>query len=134
MAINTMSVLELWKKRNFERIDQEAKNKLIDVLTTDNYTHDLIVYMNKLRDEGFKVEMPGNIYVRISDENREKKELILKQAENEKKQINRTIEEINALLKVCNGDSEKEMEILCSYRIVEYPFGRMVVGGSICGR
>lgn len=134
MAINTMSVLELWKKRNFERIDQEAKNKLIDVLTTDNYTHDLIIYMNKLRDEGFKVEMPGNIYVRISDENREKKELILKQAENEKKQINRTIEEINALLKVCNGDSEKEMEILCSYRIVEYPFGRMVVGGSICGR
>jgi hypothetical protein len=28
----------------------------------------------------------------------------------------------------------KEMEILCSYRVVEYPFGRMTVGGSTCGK
>lgn len=28
----------------------------------------------------------------------------------------------------------KEMEILCSYRVVEYPFGRMTVGGNACGK
>lgn len=134
MATNTTSIVELWKKRSFERIDQETEDKLMELLSTDDYTHSLILHMNELKDAGFEVEMPENIYDKASNDTREMRTIILTQAEEKKVQANRTVEEINALLEVCDGDPEREMEILCSYRIIEYPFGRMTVGGSNCGK
>ena len=132
MATNTTSVVELWKKRNFERIDREAKDKLMNNLATDDYAHNLILHMNELKEAGFKVEMPESIYEKTSNETRQMKAIILMQAEEEKLQVKKIVEEINALLEVCDGSPEREMEILCSYRIIEYPFGRMTVGGNIC--
>lgn len=134
MATNITSVVELWKKRNFERIDQETEDKLMENLAADDYAHSLILHMNELKDEGFKIEMPENIYDRVSGGTRVMKTIILTQAEEKKVQVNRTVEEINALLEMCDGNPEKEMEILCSYKIIEYPFGRMTVGGNICGK
>lgn len=101
---NDMSIIELWEKRSIEKIDKEAEIKLMELLAEDEYTHDLILHMNDLKDAGFKVE------------------------------IKKVAEEIGVLLEMCKGDVVKEMEILCSYRVVEYPFGRMTVGGSTCGK
>ncbi len=134
MATNTTSIVELWKKRSFERIDQETEDKLMELLSTDDYTHSLILHMNELKDAGFKIEIPGNIYDIASDYTRAKRAIILTQAEEKKVQVNRTEEEINALLEVCDGSPEKEMEILCSYSIIEYPFGRLTIGGNDCGK
>ena len=56
-----MSIIELWEKRSIEKIDKEAEIKLMELLAEDEYTHDLILHMNDLKDAGFKVEIPNNI-------------------------------------------------------------------------
>lgn len=64
---NDMSIIELWEKRSIEKIDKEAEIKLMELLAEDEYTHDLILHMNDLKDAGFKVEIPNNIYDMTSD-------------------------------------------------------------------
>ena len=39
----------------------------MELLAEDEYTHDLILHMNDLKDAGFKVEIPNNIYDMTSD-------------------------------------------------------------------
>ena len=129
-----MSIIELWEKRSIEKIDKETEIKLMELLAEDGYTHDLILHMNDLTDAGFKVEMPNNIYDMTSDYTRGMRAITLNSAEEKKAEIKKVAEEIGVLLEMCKGDVVKEMEILCSYRVVEYPFGRMTVGGSICGK
>ena len=85
--------------------------------------------MNDLKDAGFKVEIPNNIYDMTSDYTRGMRTITLSSAEEKKAKIKKAVEEIGVLLEMCKGDIEKEMEILCSYGIVEYPFGRMVIRG-----
>lgn len=124
-----MSIIELWEKRSIERIDKEAEIKLMELLAEDEYTHDLILHMNDLKDAGFKVEIPNNIYDMTSDYTRGMRTITLSSAEEKKAKIKKAVEEIGVLLEMCKGDIEKEMEILCSYGIVEYSFGRMVIRG-----
>lgn len=131
---NDMSIIELWEKRSIEKIDKEAEIKLMELLAEDEYTHDLILHMNDLKDAGFKVEIPNNIYDMTSDYTRGMRTITLSSAEEKKVEIKKVAEEIGVLLEMCKGDVVKEMEILCSYRVVEYPFGRMTVGGSTCGK
>lgn len=131
---NDMSIIELWEKRSIEKIDKEAEIKLMELLAEDEYTHDLILHMNDLKDARFKVEMPNNIYDMTSDYTRGMRTIILSSAEEKKANIKKVVEEIGVLLEMCKGDVVKEMEILCSYGIVEYPFGRMTVGGNACGK
>lgn len=126
---NNMSIIELWEKRSIERIDKEAEIKLMELLAEDEYTHDLILHMNDLKDAGFKVEIPNNIYDMTSDYTRGMRTITLSSAEEKKAKIKKAVEEIGVLLEMCKGDIEKEMEILCSYGIVEYSFGRMVIRG-----
>lgn len=129
---NSMSIIELWEKRSIEKIDKEAEIKLMELLAEDGYTHDLILHMNDLKDAGFKVEMPNNIYDMTSDYTRGMRTITLSSAEEKKAEIKKVAEEIGVLLEMCKGDVVKEMEILCSYRVVEYPFGRIIVGGNAC--
>ena len=129
-----MSIIELWEKRSIEKIDKETEIKLMELLAEDEYTHDLILHMNDLKDAGFKVEIPNNIYDMTSDYTRGMRTITLSSAEEKKAKIKKAVEEIGVLLEMCKGDVVKEMEILCSYRVVEYPFGRMTVGGSTCGK
>lgn len=131
---NDMSIIELWEKRSIEKIDKETEIKLMELLAEDEYTHDLILHMNDLKDARFKVEMPNNIYDMTSDYTRGMRTIILSSAEEKKAKIKKVVEEIGVLLEMCKGDVVKEMEILCSYGIVEYPFGRMTVGGNVCGK
>lgn len=131
---NNMSIIELWEKRSIEKIDKETEIKLMELLTEDGYTHDLILHMNDLKDAGFKVEIPNNIYDMTSDYTRGMRTITLSSAEEKKAKIKKVVEEIGVLLEMCKGDVVKEMEILCSYGIVEYPFGRMTVGGNACGK
>ena len=131
---NNMSIVELWEKRSIEKIDKETEIKLMELLAEDGYTHDLILHMNDLKDAGFKVEIPNNIYDMTSDYTRGMRTITLSSAEEKKARIKKVVEEITVLLEMCKGDTEKEMEILCSYGIVEYPFGRMTVGGNTCGK
>lgn len=131
---NDMSIIELWEKRSIEKIDKETEIKLMELLAEDEYTHDLILHMNDLKDDRFKVEMPNNIYDMTSDYTRGMRTIILSSAEEKKANIKKVVEEIGVLLEMCKGDVVKEMEILCSYGIVEYPFGRMTVGGNACGK
>ena len=63
---NDMSIIELWEKRSIEKIDKETEIKLMELLAEDEYTHDLILHMNDLKDARFIVEMPNNIYDRKS--------------------------------------------------------------------
>ena len=126
---NDMSIIELWEKRSIEKIDKETEIKLMELLAEDEYTHDLILHMNDLKDAGFKVEIPNNIYDMTSDYTRGMRTITLSSAEEKKAKIKKAVEEIGVLLEMCKGDIEKEMEILCSYGIVEYPFGRMVIRG-----
>ena len=118
-----MSIIELWEKRSIEKIDKEAEIKLMELLAEDEYTHDLILHMNDLKDAGFKVEIPNNIYDMTSDYTRGMRTITLSSAEEKKVEIKKVAEEIGVLLEMCKGDVVKEMEILCSYRVVEYPFG-----------
>lgn len=129
---NSMSIIELWEKRSIEKIDKETEIKLMELLAEDGYTHDLILHMNDLKDAGFKVEMPNNIYDMTSDYTRGMRTITLSSAEEKKAEIKKVAEEIGVLLEMCKGDVVKEMEILCSYRVVEYPFGRIIVGGNAC--
>lgn len=131
---NDMSIIELWEKRSIEKIDKEAEIKLMELLAEDEYTHDLILHMNDLKDAGFKVEIPTNIYDMTSDYTRGMRTITLNSAEEKKAEIKKVVEEVGILLEICKGDVVKEMEILCSYGIVEYPFGRMTVGGDIYGK
>lgn len=131
---NSTSVVKLWEKRSIEKIDKEAEIKLMELLAEDEYTHDLILHMNDLKDAGFKVEIPNNIYDMTSDYTRGMRTITLSSAEEKKVEIKKVAEEVGVLLEMCKGDVVKEMEILCSYGIVEYPFGRMTVGGSTCGK
>lgn len=126
---NDMSIIELWEKRSIEKIDKEAEIKLMELLAEDEYTHDLILHMNDLKDAGFKVEIPTNIYDMTSDYTRGMRTITLNSAEEKKAEIKKVVEEVGILLEICKGDVVKEMEILCSYGIVEYPFGRMVIRG-----
>ena len=129
---NSMSIIELWEKRSIEKIDKEAEIKLMELLAEDGNTHDLILHMNDLNDAGFKVEIPNNIYDMTSDYTRGMRTITLSSAEEKKAEIKKVAEEIGVLLEMCKGDVVKEMEILCSYRVVEYPFGRIIVGGNAC--
>lgn len=131
---NSTSVVKLWEKRSIEKIDKETEIKLMELLAEDEYTHDLILHMNDLKDAGFKVEIPNNIYDMTSDYTRGMRTITLSSAEEKKVEIKKVAEEVGVLLEMCKGDVVKEMEILCSYRVVEYPFGRMTVGGSTCGK
>lgn len=131
---NDMSIIELWEKRSIEKIDKETEIKLMELLAEDEYTHDLILHMNDLKDAGFKVEIPNNIYDMTSDYTRGMRTITLSSAEEKKVEIKKVAEEVGVLLEMCKGDVVKEMEILCSYGIVEYPFGRMTVGGNTCGK
>lgn len=126
---NNMSIVELWEKRSIEKIDKETEIKLMELLAEDEYTHDLILHMNDLKDAGFKVEIPNNIYDMTSDYTRGMRTITLSSAEEKKAEIKKVVEEVGILLEICKGDVVKEMEILCSYGIVEYPFGRMVIRG-----
>lgn len=69
-----------------------------------------------------------------SDYTRGMRTITLSSAEEKKVEIKKVAEEVSVLLEMCKGDVVKEMEILCSYRVVEYPFGRMTVGGNACGK
>lgn len=129
---NNMSIIELWEKRSIEKIDKETEIKLMELLAEDEYSHDLILHMNQLKAEGFDVKMPDTIYDKTSDYTREMRAITLSSAEEKKAEIKKVAEEIGVLLEMCKGDVVKEMEILCSYRVVEYPFGRIIVGGNVC--
>ena len=126
-------VVRLWKKRSLEKIENEMNEKLLEILNSDVNTHELIVCMKRLTDEGYRVEMP-NIFDRATENSKEMRDRLLKDAEDDRNRINRKVEEVEALLEVCEGNSTKEMEILCSYGIIEYPFGRMIVGGCVCDK
>lgn len=130
---NSTSVVRLWKKRSLEKIEKEINEKLLEILNSDTNTHELIACMKRLTDEGYKVEMP-DVFDKASENSKKMRDKLLKEHEDDKNQINRKAEEIKALLEACGNDPTKEMEVLCSYGIVEYPFGRMTVGGSICGK
>lgn len=131
---NSTSVVKLWEKRSIERINKETEIKLMELLAEDEYTHDLILHMNDLKDAGFKVEIPNNIYDMTSNYTRGMRTITLDSAEEKKAEIKKIAEEIDVLLELCRGDATKEMEILCSYGIVEYPFGKMIIGGDIYGK
>lgn len=79
-----MSIIELWEKRSIEKIDKEAEIKLMELLAEDEYTHDLILHMNDLKDAGFKVEIPNNIYDMTSDYTRGMRTITLSSAEEKK--------------------------------------------------
>lgn len=78
--------------------------------------------MNDLKDAGFKVEIPNNIYDMTSDYTRGMRTITLSSAEEKKVEIKKVAEEVGVLLECDKGDVVKEMEILCSYRVVEYPW------------
>lgn len=50
----------------------------------EEYTHDLILHMNDLKDAGFKVEIPNNIYDMTSDYTRGMRTITLSSAEEKK--------------------------------------------------
>ena len=131
---NNMSIIKLWEKRSVEKIDKETEIKLMELLAEDGYTHDLILHMNDLKDAGFKVEMPNNIYDMTSDYTRGMRAITLSSAEEKKAEIKKVAEEIGVLLEMCKGDVVKEMEILCSYGIVSTHLGEWLLGGSDCGK
>ena len=89
--------------------------------------------MKRLTDEGYKVEMP-NVFDKATENSKKMRDKLLKDNEDDGAQINRKVEEVEALLEVCGNDPTKEMEVLCSYGIVEYPFGKMIIGGNVCGK
>lgn len=130
---NSTSVVKLWKKRSLEKIEKETNEKLLEILNSDANTHELITCMKRLTDEGYKVEMP-NVFDKTSENSKKMRDKLLKEAEDDRTQINRKVEEVEALLEMCGNDPTKEMEILCSYGIVEYPFGRMIIGGYVCDK
>ena len=130
---NSTSVVKLWKKRSLEKIEKETNEKLLNILNSDTNTHELIACMKRLTDEGYKVEMP-NVFDKASENSKKMRDKLLKDNEDDKAQINRKVEEVEALLEICGNDSTKQMEILCSYGIIEYPFGRMIVGGCVCDK
>ena len=74
---NDMSIIELWEKRSIEI-------KLMELLAEDEYTHDLILHMNDLKDAGFKVEIPNNIYDMTSDYTKGMRTITLSSAEEKK--------------------------------------------------
>ena len=89
---NDMSIIELWEKRSIEKIDKEAEIKLMELLAEDEYTHDLILHMNDLKDAGFKVEIPNNIYDMTSDYTRGMRTITLSSAEEKKVEIKKVAE------------------------------------------
>lgn len=91
---NDMSIIELWEKRSIEKIDKEAEIKLMELLAEDEYTHDLILHMNDLKDAGFKVEIPNNIYDMTSDYTRGMRTITLSSAEEKKVEIKKVAEEV----------------------------------------
>lgn len=94
---NDMSIIELWEKRSIEKIDKETEIKLMELLAEDEYTHDLILHMNDLKDARFKVEMPNNIYDMTSDYTRGMRTITLSSAEEKKAKIKKVVEEIGAI-------------------------------------
>lgn len=74
-------------KRSIEKIDKETEIKLMELLTEDGYTHDLILHMNDLKDAGFKVEIPNNIYDMTSDYTRGMRTITLSSAEEKKQKL-----------------------------------------------
>lgn len=135
MEKSAMSIVRLWKKRSFEKIEKEKDKKILDILETDDKTYKLLECWKELTGAGLKVEITvPDMIDKAGNSNKEVMNNILKETEKNKVQINKTVEEVEALLELCAGSVEKQMEILCSYRIVEYPFGRMVVGGSVCDK
>lgn len=130
---NSTSVVKLWKKRSLEEIEKEMNEKLLEILNSDTNTHELIACMKRLTDEGYKVEMP-NVFDKATENSKKMRDKLLKDNEDDRAQINRKVEEVEALLEMCGNDPTKEMEVLCSYGIVEYPFGKMIIGGNACGK
>lgn len=130
---NSTSVVKLWKERSLEKIEKEMNEKLLEILNSDTNTHELIACMKRLTDEGYKVEMP-DVFDKASENSKKMRDKLLKENEDDRIQINRKVEEVEALLEVCGNDSTKQMEILCSYGIIEYPFGKMIIGGNIYGK
>lgn len=130
---NSTSVVKLWKKRSLEKIEKEMNEKLLEILNSDTNTHELIACMKRLTDEGYKVEIP-NVFDKATENSKKMRDKLLKDNEDDRDQINRKVEEVEALLEMCGNDPTKEMEVLCSYGIVEYPFGKMIIGGNICGK
>lgn len=128
---NAKDIVQLWRQKSINAITQSVNNKIQELLESDELIKNLIEYENELKSKGYVVERPFDFYKQALPDTQKLRSVILENASQKYLAINNQTEEMEALLKICEGNPEKEMEILCSYKVVEYPFGRMVVEGEV---